>query len=86
VVVVENAVRIFRPYWDPFLLSTNAVGLVQDGGYTLQIWDDSNASADGMVTPVEYYVGHLQSSLLFTVVILVVVGIGVALFARRDVH
>lgn len=80
VVVVENAIRILRPHWDPFLLSTNAVGLVRDGGLTLQIWDDA------AVDPVEYYVGHLQAGVLLSVVALAVVGLGTWLFARRDLH
>ena len=86
VVIVENAVRFFRPRWDPFLLSTNALGLVQEGGHTIQILDESTRSPDGSFTLIEYYVGHLHASVLFTVVTLVVIGIGVALFARRDVH
>jgi hypothetical protein len=86
VVVVENATRIFRPHWDPFLLSTNAVGLVQDGGYTLQIWDQSSISADGSIVPVEYYLGPLQSAVFLGAVATVIVCIGVLLFTRRDVH
>ena len=86
VVVVENATRIFRPHWDPFLLSTNAVGLVQDGGYTLQIWDESSISADGSIVPVEYYLGPLQSAVFLGAVATVIVCIGVLLFTRRDVH
>ena len=78
VVVVENAVRALRPHWDPFLLSTNAVGLVQDGGLTLQFWDDT------AVQPTEYFVGHVQAALLLTAVTVVVVGVGTWLFARRD--
>lgn len=80
VIVVENATRIFRPHWDPFLLTTNAVGLVLDGGYTLQIWDESASM------PVEYYLGPLQSAVFLGTVATVVVVIGVLLFARRDVH
>ena len=80
VVVVENAVRALRPHWDPFLLSTNAVGLVQDGGYTAQWWDGT------AVEPTEYFVGHVQASLLLTAVTVVVVGVGTWLFARRDLH
>ena len=83
VVVVENAVRILRPRWDPFLLSSNAVGLVQDGGLTLQLWVDQGPS-DGM--PVEYFVGHLHAVALLGAVTLVVVGAGAVLFARRDLH
>ena len=85
-VIVENAIRIFRPRWDPFLLTTNAAGLVQDGGYTLQIWDESTISPDGSIVPVEYYVGHLQAAVFLGAVATLVVCIGVLLFTRRDVH
>ena len=68
VVVVENAVRALRPHWDPFLLSTNALGLVQDGGLTIQVFDDQEVSADGFLTPVEYFVGPLQATVLLAVV------------------
>ena len=86
VVIVETAVRAMRPYWDPFLLSSNAIGLVQDGGYTLMIWDDQNIGPSGEWEPVEYYLGHLQSGILLTTVALVLVGLGTWLFARRDIH
>ena len=31
-VIAESAVRALRPRWQPWLLSDNAVALVQDGG------------------------------------------------------
>jgi hypothetical protein len=80
VVVVENAVRALRPHWDPFLLTTNALGLVQDGGLTVQWWEDT------AIEPTEYFVGPLQASLLLTAVAVLVVGVGTWLFARRDLH
>ncbi|MGY1772571.1 hypothetical protein [Blastococcus sp. SYSU D00813] len=86
VVVVENAVRVLRPRWDPFLLSTNALGLVQDGGLTLQLPDDASVSPDGASVPAEYVVGHLQAGVLLLAVTAVVVGAGTVLFARRDLH
>ncbi len=86
VVVVETAVRALRPRWDPFLLTTNALGLVQDGGLTLQYWDDQAPVTDGPQLPVEYFVGHLQAGLLLTAVTVVVVGAGAVLFSRRDLH
>jgi hypothetical protein len=85
VVVVENAVRVLRPRWDPFLLSTNAVGLVQDGGLTLQFFDDQGPS-DGLAGPAEYFVGHVHAGVLLAAVTVVVVGVGAVLFARRDLH
>ncbi len=86
VVVLENAVRVLRPRWDPFLLTSNALGLVQDGGHTLQYWPEQGPSSDGLQMPVEYFLGHLQAAALLTAVTAVVVGVGVALFARRDLH
>ncbi|RBY88294.1 ABC transporter permease subunit [Blastococcus sp. TF02A-26] len=80
VVVVENAVRALRPHWDPYLLSTNAVALVQDGGYTVQVWDDD------AFEPVEHLVSHLDATLLLAAVTVVVLGVGTWLFARRDLH
>ena len=85
VVVVENAVRVLRPRWDPFLLSTNALGLVQDGGLTLQFFDDQ-AVPSGGPAPVEYFVGHLQGGVLLAGVTVAVLAVGAVLFARRDLH
>jgi hypothetical protein len=85
VVVLENAVRALRPRWDPFLLSTNAVALVQDGGLTLQFFDD-DALTSGSGGPVEYFVGHLQGAVLLGAVAVAVVAAGAVLFARRDLH
>jgi hypothetical protein len=86
VAIIETAVRAFRPYWDPFLLSSNAVGLVQQGGFTIFIYDDQNIGPNGEWEPVEYYLGHLQSSVLLTLVAVALIGLGTWLFARRDIH
>ena len=36
--------------------------------------------------PTEYLITNLQSGILLTAVAAAVIGIGVALFARRDLH
>lgn len=84
-VVVENLVRGIRPRWQPWLLSENAVALVQQGGSTLYVYD-GQPDAGGLVEPVEYHLGHLQAGVLLGVVTLVVVGVGAVLFARRDLQ
>jgi hypothetical protein len=84
-IIVENAVRAMRPHWSPWLLSDNALGLVQHGGNTLQFYDGI-PDANGMVTAVEYYLGHLQSGIYLGIVTIVVAAIGALLFARRDIH
>ncbi|TKJ33777.1 ABC transporter permease subunit [Blastococcus sp. CCUG 61487] len=84
-VVVENFVRVLRPTWQPWLLSNNAAALVQDGGAMLYI-ETGGPDRDGMFVQTEYYLGHLQSGLFLGAVTLVVVAIGVVLFARRDLH
>jgi ABC-type transport system involved in multi-copper enzyme maturation permease subunit len=84
-VVVENLVRGIRPLWQPWLLSENALALVQQGGSTIYVYD-GQPDADGMVEPIEYYLGHLQAGVLLGVVTLVVLGAGAVLFARRDLQ
>jgi ABC-type transport system involved in multi-copper enzyme maturation permease subunit len=84
-VVVENVVRAFRPLWQPWLLSSNAVALVQNGGSTITVYGDQ-PDATGMVETTEYYLGHLQAGVFLGVLTLVVVAIGAVLFAKRDIH
>jgi ABC-type transport system involved in multi-copper enzyme maturation permease subunit len=83
--IAETAVRILRPTWEPWLLSDNALGLLAPGGSTVYI-QDGTAGADGIVRPTEYLIGNLQAGLVLGAVTAVVVGIGVVLFARRDIH
>ena len=83
-VIVENLVRAIRPMWEPWLLSSNALALVQQGGITLY-FDDGPPDTNGMVEQIEYYLGHLQSGVYLGVVTLVVVAIGAVLFAKRDI-
>jgi ABC-type transport system involved in multi-copper enzyme maturation permease subunit len=85
VVIVENVVRAMRPHWQPWLLSDNALGLVQHKGNLLYFYDGIPDST-GFVEPTEYYLGHLQSGVFLAAVTIVVVGIGALLFAKRDLH
>ena len=84
-VIVENLVRAIRPMWQQWLLSSNALGLVQNGGYTITTYGDQ-PDATGMVETTEYYLGHLQAGVYLGLVTLVVVAIGAVLFAKRDIH
>lgn len=76
--IVETAVRALRPTWQPWLLSNNAVALMYPRGLTIWI----NDGAQGH----EYLIRNLPAGILLTAVTAVVVGVGVALFARRDLH
>jgi ABC-type transport system involved in multi-copper enzyme maturation permease subunit len=86
VVGVQLILAGFRPGWMPWMLGTNAVGLVQEGGLTLVDYSQIDYSAEQMGQPVEYYLGHLQSGLFLAAVALALVGLGAFLFARRDIH
>lgn len=87
VVGVQLILAGFRPSWGPWMLGTNAAGLVQDGGLTLFFYDQVDFSdPTSMGEPVEYYLGNLQSGLFLAAVAAVLVGIGMFLFARRDIH
>ena len=84
-VIVETLVRAIRPMWQQWLLSSNALGLVQNGGYTITVYGDQ-PDATGMVETTEYYLGHLQAGVYLGLVTLAVVAVGAVLFAKRDIH
>ena len=82
--IVENILRALRPHWEPWLLTSNALGLVQDGGYTIIYWNDGPIGPDG--NPPEYYLGPLQSGVYLGAVAVVLAAVGALLFAKRDLH
>jgi hypothetical protein len=76
--IVETAVRVLRPTWQPWLLSNNAVALMYPRG--LRIWIQDGAQGH------EYLIRNLPAGILLGAVTAVVGGVGVLLFARRDLH
>jgi hypothetical protein len=84
-VVVENLIRGLRPRWQPWLLSENALALVQQGGSTIYVYE-GQPDANGVIEPFEYHLGHLQAGVLLGVVTVAVVAVGAVLFAKRDLH
>jgi hypothetical protein len=81
--IVETAIGAFRPTWAPWLLTSNAGALINPGGLRIPIYDGT-FDANGM--PREVLVSNLHAGLWLGAVLAVVVGVGVVLFARRDVH
>ncbi len=79
--VVETAIGALRPAWQPWLLTSNAAGLVVPDGLTLYLWERPD-----QMEPTAYVVTNLQGGLVLAAVVAVVVAIGVALFAKRDLH
>ena len=86
VVGVQLILFGLRPSWSPWMLGTNAVALVQEGGLRIPFWDQVDYEAENLGEPVWYYLGHLQSGVFLTAVALVLVGVGTFLFTRRDIH
>jgi ABC-type transport system involved in multi-copper enzyme maturation permease subunit len=83
--IVENAVRALKPVWEPWLLTNNAAALVLPDGITLYRYP-SAVDSQGFSQPVEYLLGNGQAAVFLLVVSAVVVGVGVVLFSRRDLH
>jgi hypothetical protein len=81
--IVETAVRALRPAWEPWLLSSNAGALVSPGGLKIYIFDA--IGRNGFTEPRVYLLTNLQAGIELTVVVVVIIGIGVWLFNRRDV-
>ena len=80
----ETAVRALRPAWQPWLLSTDAAALVAPGGLEIPIYDA--AGPNGFTDSRIYLITNLQAGIELTAVVCVIIGIGIWLFARRDVH
>lgn len=80
--VVENAFTIFSASSERWLLRTNAAALVLPDG--LRVYDYS--AFTGMGEPPSYLVTNLQGGLVVGGFAVVLVGVGVWLFARRDLH
>jgi hypothetical protein len=78
--VLETASHILRPSWEPWLLTNNAAGLIAPGGFAVPL---PSAGPTGFT---EYTITNLQAGLYLGAVSAVVVGIGLVLFARRDMH
>ena len=79
--IVETASRALMPAWEPWLLTNNAAGLLSPGGFTVFIFNQQNFGE-----PDQYLITNLQGGLLLSGVVVVVVAIGVVLFAKRDLH
>jgi hypothetical protein len=84
--VVETAVRMLRPSWQPWLITNDAAALVAPGGLKIRDFENLTVGPDGFGEPTVYVVTNLQGGLTLTVVAAVVIGVGVLLFARRDIH
>ena len=86
--VVENAVRGIRPRWQEWLLSDNAAALVLDGGHRIYVYDGGFVDETGQFVDGgrEVLLSNLHGGLVLGLATAALVGVGVVLFARRDLH
>jgi hypothetical protein len=85
--VLETAVNVLRPAWQPWLLTSNAAALVAPGGLELPRQVETvDAQGRTVFESTVYELGNLQAGVLLSVVAGVVLAAGIVLFARRDVH
>ena len=84
--IVENAVRAIRPAWQPYLLADNAAALLLKGGQTVFIYTGAFVDDQGQFidAPREVLLSNLHGGVVLGVITAVLVGTGVAVFARRD--
>jgi hypothetical protein len=86
--VVETAVAILRPAWQPWLLTSSIAGLVLPDGYTVVLGGGAVDPATGSLAGEtrEILVGNLQGGMVLGLWAGAAVALGVVLFARRDVR
>ena len=86
-VIVENAVRGFKPAWQEWLLVENASALMLAGGHTIFLYDESVDEQGNFIdNGREVVLSNLHGGLVLGIVTAVLVVIGVLLFKRRDLH
>ncbi|MGQ0466847.1 MAG: ABC transporter permease subunit [Sporichthyaceae bacterium] len=85
--IVESVIRAFKPAWQQWLFTDNAVAWVQQEKYTIYreglYRDDTGRLVQGSY---EQVVTHAHAGTVLAVVAAVLVAIGVALFAKRDLN
>jgi ABC-type transport system involved in multi-copper enzyme maturation permease subunit len=87
--IVENILRNVVPRSQRFLLTDNVAALLVDGGH--RIYVQSEAFVDPATGGVsfegrEILLSNVHGAVVLTVVTALLVGAGVLLFARRDLH
>lgn len=81
---VENVLRALRPRWQEWLITDNAVALLQHGGLRLFVSDAVVDNRGGFQTTRQLDLTNLHGALVIGAVTAVVVLVGVVLFSRRD--
>ena len=81
--VVESAVRIFWAKGQAFLVTDNAIALVNPGGYRINLFDESRSLAD---QPLELVLSNTRGGLTLAAYVLVLLAVGTWTFRKRDLH
>lgn len=76
--VLENLIRVLRPSWAQWLLTTNAGALISREPVRFSVEGRNGQPAREVV------VGHLQGGLYLAAVVAAVLALGAVLFSRRD--
>lgn len=86
--VVETAIRGFRPGWQQWLLTDNAVALVSRGGHRLYLADEGYVDKQGSYVQSgrEVVMSNLHGGLVLGLVTAALLAVGVWTFRRRDLH
>lgn len=86
--IVENAVRAVRPAWQEWLLADNAIALLSNGGHRIYLFGEGFVDERGFYVDSgrELLLSNLHGGLVLGAATALLVGAGVLLFARRDLH
>ena len=85
-VVAENVVRVVRPHWTDLLISSNVAALLSKDGF--RYYEQGRTiDARGVLQPGhEVVLSHLHGATVMGVLTAAMVGLGIWLFQRRDLH
>ena len=85
--ILESLVRAFRPAWQQWLFTDNVIAFVMKEPYTITLEGQHRDETGRLVVgSYEHVITHAHAGMVLAVITAAVVGIGVVLFARRDLN
>lgn len=85
--ILESMIRAFKPAWQQWLFTDNVIAFVMEKPYTITLEGRHRDETGRLVVgSYEHVITHAHAGMVLALITAAVVGIGVFLFAKRDLN
>lgn len=85
--ILESVVRGYRPGWQQWLFTDNVIAFVMKDPYTITLEGQHRDETGRLVVgSYEHVITHAHAGMVLAMITAAIVGIGVVLFAKRDLN